>query len=134
MLELGALGAGFRKSDDLRPAMQVKILPVDGAELQLPGHKMLDVADLGPAVRAEDLQAPGFGGGDNRAEIAGRAAFEAEQHRGRVVDAEIADGAGALRVHRLDSPRKADHGVDEVHAASRHAARRSFLAALAPVL
>src|SRR5258708_11127848 len=133
MLELGALGAGFGKSRDLRPAIQVQILPVDGADFELPGVQVLDAADLGPAVRAEDLQAPGLRRGDHRAEIAGRAALEAEQHRGRVVEAEIPDGAGALRDHRLDSPREADHGVDEVHAPPGHAARGSFLAALAPV-
>src|SRR5438034_1383144 len=89
MLELGALGAGFRKSRDLRPAVQVEILPVDGADFELPGVQVLDVADLRPAVRAEDLQPPGLRRGDHGAEIAVRAALEAEQHRGRVVEAEI---------------------------------------------
>src|SRR5258708_30113749 len=74
MLELCALGAGFGKSHDLRPAIQMKILPVDGTELQLPGGQVLDIPDLGPAVRAEDLQAPGLGGCGHGAEIAGRAA------------------------------------------------------------
>src|SRR5437867_384765 len=134
MLELGALGADFGKGHDLRPAVQVEIFPVDGADFELPGVKVLDVASLGPAVRAEDLQAPGLSRGDHGAEIAGRAALEAEQHRGRVVEAEIPDGARALRAHRLDSPREADHGVDQVHAAPGHSACRSFLAALAPVL
>src|SRR6266568_431745 len=134
MFELGALGADFGKSRELRPAVQVQVLPVDGADLELPGVQVLDVADLGPAARAEDLQAPGLGRGDHGSEIAGGAVPEAEQHRGRVVEAEIPDGARALRVHRLDSPRKADHGIDEVHAPPGHAARGSFLAALAPVL
>src|SRR5439155_7904398 len=101
MLELGALGAGFRKSRDLRLAVQVKIFPVDGADPELPGVQVLDAADLGPAVRAEDLQAPGLRRGDHRAEIAGRTALEAEQHRGRVVETEIPDRTRALRDHRL---------------------------------
>src|SRR2546428_298174 len=75
ILELGALGADVWKSHDLRSPVQVKIFPVDRADLELPGIKMLDVADLGPAVRAEDLQAPGFGGGDHGAAVAGRTAF-----------------------------------------------------------
>src|SRR5713226_8450727 len=60
MLELGALGAGFWKGRDLRPAVKVQVLPVDGADFELPGIQVLDIADLGPAVRAEDLQAPGL--------------------------------------------------------------------------
>src|SRR5260221_7177356 len=134
MLELGALGAGFRESRDLRAAVQVQVLPVEGADLELPGVQVLDAADLGPAVRAEDLQAPGLRRGDHRAEIAGRTALEAEQHRGRVVEAEIPDGARALRDHRLDFPREADHGIDQVHAPSGHAAGGSLPPALAPVL
>src|SRR5204862_636942 len=82
---------------------------------------------------AEDLQAPGLSRGDHGSQIGGRAVFEAEQHRGRVVETEIPDGARALRVNRIDSPREADHGVDEVHAAPGHAAGGPFLAALAPV-
>src|SRR5438552_14624401 len=133
MLELGALGAGLVKGHDLRPAVQVKIFPVDRADSELPGVQVLDVADLRPAVRAEDLQAPGLGRGDHGSEIAGGTAPEAEQHRGRVVEAEIPDGARALRAHRVDFPREADHGVDQVHAPPCHAACGSFLAALAPV-
>src|SRR5207245_9654476 len=134
MLELGALGAGFGKGHDLRAALQVEILPVDGADLELPGVQVLDAADLRPAIRTEDLQAPGLRRRDHGSEIAGRAAFEAEQHRGRVVEAEIPDGARALRVNRINSPRETDHGVDEVHAPPGHAAGGPFLAALAPVL
>src|SRR5207302_1924748 len=133
MLELGALRAGFRKSPDLRAAVQMQILPVDGADFEPPGGEVLDIADLGPAVGAEDLQTPGLRRSDHGAEVAGRAALEAEQHRGRVVDAEIPDGAGALRDHRLDSPREAEHGIDEVHAPPGHTARGPLLAALAPV-
>src|SRR5712671_4978108 len=133
MLELGALGARFRKGRDLRPAMQLQVLPGEGADLELPRVQVLDAADLGPAVRAEDLQAPGLRGGDHGAEVAGRAALEAEQHRRRVVDAEIPDGARALRDHRLVSSREADHGFDQMHAPPSHTAGGSFLAALAPV-
>src|SRR5258705_5285968 len=91
MLELGALGAGFRKSRELRLAVQMQVLSVDCADLELPGGDVLDTADLGPAVRAEDLQAPGLGGGDYRAPVTRWPAIVPAHQRDHVIDARNPD-------------------------------------------
>ena len=52
----------------------VRFSRIDEATLHLPGREVLDVADFDPALRAEHLHAPRLGGGDDGAEIAGRAA------------------------------------------------------------
>src|SRR5690606_27969705 len=44
MLELGALGARLRKSDDLRSTMVVQVFGIDVADFHLPGREVLDVA------------------------------------------------------------------------------------------
>src|SRR3546814_4795233 len=80
-LEFRPLLVELRKFDDLA-------LAFDGADLE---PEL--VAQFGPALRAEDLDAPGRRRRRDRAEISGHAVLEAEQHRRRVVhvDFEKAD-------------------------------------------
>ena len=94
---------------------------------------MLHIADLGPALGAEDLHAPGLGGGDESAQVPGGAVLKAEQHRGGVVDAVVERAAVALCVDVINLPRQIHHRIDDVYAASGHAAGRAFFRAQAPV-
>jgi len=72
MLELGPLGAGLGKVAELGPLLAMRIGRVEEAHLHVPRMQVLDIADLDPALRAEDLHAPGLGRGDHGAEVAGR--------------------------------------------------------------
>src|SRR4029077_10496878 len=110
------------------------VLAVDEGCLHLPGGQVLDVAHLDPALRAEHLQAPGLGGGDHGAEVAARASPEAEQHRGGVVNAEIAREAQALRRDSVYGPGEVEHRVPPVRAPPGHAAGGRLSAVVAPVL
>src|SRR5690242_9326325 len=134
MLELGALGARFGEGARLRPCLSYRIREVDEALLELPRVQVLYVADLHPAVRAEDLQAPRLRSRDHGAEIAGGAATEAEEHRGGVVHAIVVHQPVALREYGSDLTGEIKHRIDHMHAAPRHAAGRHFLAVLAPML
>src|SRR5436309_7602334 len=95
---------------------------------------MRDRADLRPALRAGDLQAPALGGGDDRAEIAGRAVPELEQHRRGVVQPVVEGESVALREDRVDVAGEVEHRVDDMDAASGHSPGRALLGLLAPVL
>ena len=134
MLEFCALGGKLGKRDGLGFAMCIQIRAVDEAHAHLPRRQVLDVAHLDPALFAEYLHAPRFGRCDERAEVAGRAALEAEQHGRRIVDPVIEHAAQALCVHRVDFSRQEQHCIDDMHAAPRHAARGTFFRIEAPVV
>ena len=94
---------------------------------------MLDVPHLDPALRAEYLQAPRLGGGHDGAQVAGRAAAEAEEHRGGVVGAVVLRKAQALRGDGVDGTGEIEHRVHDVYAATGHTAGGRLVGVVAPV-